>query len=204
MALTLSILAGTGVVFLILSFIVNREAGTRAQEVNRSLAGLLRVLGINLFIFGAAFAFFDRDGWSLENTQKFKLIISLVFGISMILLGLRYFMINGRNSGNSKAKMASMVWMFLWLVLSGYGFMKFSEANNQWTTEAYDAVLSNAGPQADPYCYLQEVKKVCKTPAEFDKLDDAKREELRKACPRCGEEYDKKNTNEVDGLPDDF
>lgn len=204
MVLTLSILAGTGLVFLILSFIVNREAGTRAQEVNRSLAGLLRVLGINLLIFGGAFAFFDNDGWNLDNSQKFKLIVSLVFGISMILVGLRYYMVNGGNSGNNKAKLASLVWMVMWLVLSGYGYMKFSEENNQWTTDAYDIILTDAGLKVDGKCYLEEVKKVCKTPADFSKLNDKKRKELRDKCASCTEEYEKKNTEVVEGLPDDF
>lgn len=204
MVATLSLLAGTGIIFIILSFIVNREASARAQDVNRSLASLLRVLGINLLLFGGAFAFFDRDGWSYENTQKFKLIISLVFGISMILTGLRYFMANGNSNGNGKAKMASLVWMILWTVLSVYGFMKFTEKNNQWTTEAYDIVLTNAGLKVDGKCYLEEVKKVCKTPEDFSKLSDKKRQEIREKCESCSEEYEKKNTEVVEGLPDDF
>lgn len=199
MILTIAIFSFVGLAFIVLSFMLGKAARSANRDVLKVYAGLLRVFGAAILIVGNAYAILDEKGWSHTNAQNFKLVTLLVVCFAMVLVGIRFF----QTGSAGIAKTSGLVWIVLWLGVTGYGYKLIGDANAGWHEEDKMGILNKVHPY-DRYCYLEQIMKLYPNPDDYNKnaeKDEAKINKLMEDnCRAC----DMGEAEVVDGLPDDF
>lgn len=199
MILPIVLFSVTGLAFIVLGTMINKQSSAGSREANRLFVDLMRFFGIVILIVGNAYAVIDSKGWSTENSKSFYLIAVLVPCVIMALLGIRFLRLNTRGI----ARTGAIIWALLWLGMGGYGYMEINNSGKGWTPESQKKILDKVTPY-DRMCYLEQIMEMYDTPEEYNKMA-AKEEEkiaarMDENCKKC----DLGEAETVDGLPDDF
>ena len=194
-----------GLIFVVLSILIGKKTEKVNGDPNRVLAGLFRLFGLAILVVGNAYAILDHKGWTTDNSALFKLITLATVCIAMVLVGIRFVRIN--RSGI--ARTGALVWIVLWLAMGGFGYKQIAESKKGWTEEAKKTVINKCPTlQYERLCYLEQVLKIFNAPEDYNNMTSVQQEDLNKAldkhCKLCDEEREAKETETVEGLPDDF
>lgn len=205
MILPIAIFSITGIVFFVLSILVQKKSGATSGDVNKAFAGILRVFAITTLVVGNTYAILDHKGWSAENIQNFKMVSLVMVCLSMVLIGIRFFRINRVGIARS----SGLIWILLWLGMGSYGYTVISKSNDGWTQDKQKEILNKCPVvKYERQCYLEQVMKMFPVPADYNNMTAAQQEKLNAAieakCLLCDEAREAKVTETIDGLPDDF
>lgn len=194
-----------GLIFVVMSILIGKKTEKINSDPNRILVGLLRLFGIAVLVVGNAYAVLDHKGWTTENSAMFKLITLVAICLVMVLIGIRFVTIN--RSG--MARTGALVWIVLWLAMGGFGYKSIAESKKGWTEEAKKTVINKCPTvKYERLCYLEKVMEIFTKPEDYNNMTAKQQEELNEAlekhCKLCDEEREAKETETVEGLPDDF
>ena len=205
MIFPIALFSATGLIFIVLSILIGKKTEKINADPNRVLVGLLRLFGIAILVVGNSYAVLDHKGWTTENAAMFKLIVLATICLVMVLVGIRFVTIN--RSG--MARTGALVWIVLWLAMGGFGYKLIAETNKGWTEESKQRAINKCPSiKYERLCYLEQVLKKFDTPEDYNSMSTKEQEDLNKAldkhCKLCDEEREAKETETVEGLPDDF
>jgi membrane-associated HD superfamily phosphohydrolase len=191
-----------------LAFKLKKKAKQNNDQNLRFTSLLFLLKGIILLIVGNTYVVLKSKGLSSENMQNLILISTVTIGLCLLIIGLR-FLLQSKKSGFKLGMAGGAIWILV--AIGGlYGGLKVaSKMNSGWTKERQTAILNKANSlKFRKLCYLDQVMNKFPNPEDFNNMTEAQETELNKLteenCLLCDVEFEKKATNEVDGLPDDF
>ncbi|MFT6502684.1 MAG: hypothetical protein ACJASQ_002811 [Crocinitomicaceae bacterium] len=193
---------------IFLAFKLKKKAKQNNDQNLRFTSLLFLLKGIILLVVGNTYVVLKSKGLSSENMQNLILISTVTIGLCLLIIGLR-FLLQSKKTGFKLGMAGGAIWILV--AIGGlYGGLKVaSKMNSGWTKERQTAILNKANSvKFRKLCYLNQVMKKFPNPEDYNNMTEAQETELNKLtnenCLLCDAEFEKKATNEVDGLPDDF
>lgn len=204
MIIPIVIFSVIGLAFIVLGTMINKQSSGGNRETSKLFVTIMRWFGLAVIVIGVTYAVLDNKAgegdWSTENVRNFAKIALVTPVLMMVLVGIRFIRLNARGIGRTGA----MLWVVLWLVIGGYGYVEIHQSGAGWTKESKKKVTDRV-IDYDRLCYLEQVMKKYKTPEAYNKAmeNEKKAAEIEKMvkdnCATCEVEAE-----EVQGLPDDF
>ncbi|MFT6443692.1 MAG: hypothetical protein ACJASM_003255 [Salibacteraceae bacterium] len=193
---------------IFLAFKLKKKAKQNNDQNLRFTSLLFLLKGIILLIVGNTYVVLKSKGLSSENMQNLILISTVTIGLCLLIIGLR-FLLQSKKSGFKLGMAGGAIWILVAIGGLYGGFKVASKMNSGWTKERQTAILNKANSlKFRKLCYLDQVMNKFPNPEDFNNMTEAQETELNKLteenCLLCDVEFEKKATNEVDGLPDDF
>ena len=204
----IAIITVLALILFFLAFKLKKKAKQDNDQNLRFFSLLFLLKGTVLLIVGNTYVVLKSKGLTSENVQNLIFISTVTVGLGLLIVGLR-FLLQSKKSGFKLGMAGGAIWI---LVAFGgiYGGLKVSsKINSGWTKERQKAILDKANSvKFRMLCYLDQVMMKFPNPEDYNKMTEAQEAELNKLtnknCLLCDTEFEKKATNEVDGLPDDF
>ncbi|GAB5417662.1 MAG: hypothetical protein Crog4KO_26480 [Crocinitomicaceae bacterium] len=199
MIIPLVLFSVIGLAFIVLGTMLNKKSSTGNREANKLFVAIMRSFGVVVLVVGIAYAVFNNNGWTTEDTRTFLMLALLAPVIMFVMIGVRFIRLNARGIGKTSA----LAWIVLWLGIGGFGLMKINNYGQGWTEESKKKITDKVTPY-DRMCYLEQIMEMYDSPAEYNKMVTKDEEKIAKRMEENCRACDLGEAEEVEGLPDDF
>ncbi len=217
--MTLALVISLTLVLSIGGFFLKRDFKKSDNQNNKTFGTIFFYAGLLVLIVGVAHEFLHKTSWTDDRKQLF-LYISMGSILIYTILICALFGLKAKKESN---KIGLIVWsalLIIGIIGSFASFSRISAMNEGWSKEKESLFLNNC-ERVCPTCdsnsgkVLESLDCSCQltyTKIKYPKFEDYNKEKDTKAykkyindnCNACSEKVQEKNTNNVEGLPDDF
>ena len=204
----IAIVSILALLLIFLSFKFKKQAKQKNDPSLKIFSSLFFLTGINILVIGNTVLILGTKGWSTDNLFNLAVISTITIALSFLIIGLK-FLLHSNKTGIKLGAVGAGI--FIITIIGGalYVVKLANYRSSGWTSERQKVIVDNVDDvQFRKLCYLDEVMKMFPNPDDYNDKTEKQLMKLNelanKNCKLCDEEFIKRATKEVEGLPDDF